>query len=487
MRKPIIMPTRPQAVNSQNMEFGYELIAILPYAYYLHQRGLLKETISGIDTDCLYYFSPKHTCNPEERRWSNVFRAQHIPNVNIHRPVLDKRFSPPPLKEQYKNERFVFDKPIVCICNRVNKEWGREVINYFDIDCLTRLFEFLRNDYHIIYFNIRGKKGYYDGPEQIDISDYELAKSMGVTTIHDLQKQNPDLSFNHLQLMVMANSERFITMNGGYSILASYMGGTNIIYSKKCHELKPRVNSFYRWYHRFGGSRILHVNNYEDLFSRVNDLFIKKSPVLNIVMRACQRPRYFASAYKSIVNQSNKNINLIVGYHDNETQRYLIPYKINPVRYAAYAETIRPHSDSVNYGRAFPSNHYFNTLFRKAKDGWVMVLDDDDAFTTNDAAEKILSHITSEDDLILWRINIGGRMIPSDENFGKAPVVRDISSIAFCCHKKHLEGYVSEPYKRWDYRILSFLYKKLNPVWVDATYTKIQGETEGGGYKKDKA
>lgn len=479
-------PLRAQVVDSYNIEFGYELISALPYAYYLHQRGLLIESISGVDTSCLYFFSPKHRENNALRSWDNMKKAKSIPNIKIHRPVLDKYFSPPPLKEKYKNDRFVFDKPTLCICNRVNSEWGKGAINYFDAACLKKMFEALSSDYRIIYFNIRGKKEYYDGPEQMNIGDYELAADMGVSTIHDLHSQNPDLTFNELQLMVMANSERFITMNGGYAILASYMGGTNIIYSKECHELKTSVNSFYMWYNRFGGSRIVHIDNYGDLHSQVDTHFVKKVPTVNVIMRTCQRPRYFRSAYQSVADQTYPNVNLVVGYHDTETESYLTPYRIYPVKYLPYTESMPPKNDKSRYGRPFPSNHYLNILFKEAKDGWIFWLDDDDAFVSKNAVAQIMSQAKTDDDLLLWRMNNNGRIIPKDENFGNQPVAGDISAIAFAVHTKHIRDYFMEPYKLGDYRLINHLYNKLNPVWIDKVLTKIQGEAQGGGYRKDK-
>lgn len=481
--EPVPAELRKKIVNSFNVEFGYELISALPYAYYLHEKGLLEGTISGPDTKCLYYFSPQHSTNIVQRKWGNMTLAKGNANIRIHRHTLDPRFSPPPLKEVYKNDRFVFDKPTVCIFNRINKEWNKGIVNFFDIDFLRKTFEMLLPEYEVIYFNIRGKKALYDGPQPVDIGDYELAREMGVHLIHDLQEQNPDLSFNKLQLMIMANCERFLTMNGGYAILASYMGGTNIIYSKECQELKPEVNSFYRWYHKFGGSRIIHEDNYDAVLGRMNDLFINKSPLINIITRTCNRPNCFDVFYRSVKKQTYLNTNIIVGYHDDDAHKYLIPYKVLPVRYEQYVDEIVPKDDDTKYGRPFPSNHYMNYLLPEIKEGWVVFLDDDDSFTDKNSIQEIVSRITSEDDLLLWRIKVGDRLIPSDDNFGGTPQPRDISGISFCCHSKHLKGYESEPYRLWDYRIILHLYSKLNPVWIDKVLT---GMHKGPGYGKRK-
>ena len=41
-------------VNSENVEFGYEMISVIPYAYYLHTISKLTETISGIGSEPIY-------------------------------------------------------------------------------------------------------------------------------------------------------------------------------------------------------------------------------------------------------------------------------------------------------------------------------------------------------------------------------------------------------------------------------------------------
>ncbi len=480
------LPKEKVKVNSFNVEFGYELISALPYAYKLFQEGRLEETESGIDTAPFYYFSPKHTINPSMRGWGNMQFANDVPNIRIHNSDLDwSKFSPPPLKAHFKNARFVFNKPTICICNRINKEWGKGVINYFDIGCLEKLFNLLKEKYQIIYFNIDGKKEYYDGAVPEDIGDYELCKKHDVITIHDLQNKNDDLSFNELQLMVMANCERFITMNGGYGILASYMGGINIIYSKQCREIGPQVNSFYRWYHRFGGSRIIHAGTYNELFASVNQNFIDNKPLINILTRSHQRPNNFQVCHDSIKNQTYKNVNHIVSYDDEDTNKYLIPYKILPVNCVPKKGILKKETTPESeYGRPFPFNLYINKLKDHVSSGWIMGLDDDDKFYSDDGLEKIVSHITSENDLILWRVKIGETIVPSDVNFGKI-VVRDISGIGFLVHSKWYKDYQIEPYRRADFRLIKYLSKKLNTIWINEVFTQTQGNTCGMGIAKD--
>jgi hypothetical protein len=265
-----------KVVNSYLMEFGYELLSALPHAYHLYCKGKLDGTVSGVDTKPLYFFSPNHKEINEKRAFRNVVAAKNmgIPNTAIHRSELDwDQFRAVPFKEHYKDKAITFDKPTVCICNRYTTEWGSEPINYFDIPTLSKMFDMLKYKYQIVYIRVTEDK-YQDHEELKDLNEYETIFLDHPEVIPIETLINNDESYNEIQLRVFAGCERFITMNGGLGILASYFGGENIIYSKKGKELDARINSFNRWYYRLGGSFVTHVNNYEDLMSAIEKLFI---------------------------------------------------------------------------------------------------------------------------------------------------------------------------------------------------------------------
>ncbi len=64
-------------------------------------------------------------------------------------------------------------------------------------------------------------------------------------------------------MQIMASAKEFHTLNGGYSILASYFGGTNYIYTKptkdKTGRIRPTelVTGDFNYYHHFGNSKII--------------------------------------------------------------------------------------------------------------------------------------------------------------------------------------------------------------------------------------
>ena len=53
-------------------EFAFELLAVIPYAYWLHTQGRLDLTVSTADTRCLYYFSKHHEERPVPRRYARA-------------------------------------------------------------------------------------------------------------------------------------------------------------------------------------------------------------------------------------------------------------------------------------------------------------------------------------------------------------------------------------------------------------------------------
>jgi len=252
-------------VDSNQTEFGYELISCVPYAYWLHKNGGLQKVISCNDTKCLYFFTENHEEIYDSR---SEYKKPDVPNGNIHRAELDTRmWEPPPLNLHYKNDRFVWDKPICVVCNKY-KDDGRNPIG-LDTEFLEMIFKKLTPHHTVIYNRPLHKNITHDESGQIDIGDFKLIsdKFPQVIDINSLHRKNSDLSFNTLQLMILANGEKFISSQGGSSILCSYFGGTNIIYAYEGKEIE--CGSYKNWYHAFSGSKIVHAKSKEALYEAV--------------------------------------------------------------------------------------------------------------------------------------------------------------------------------------------------------------------------
>jgi hypothetical protein len=89
----------------------------------------------------------------------------------------------------------------------------------------------------------------------------------------DLYKENRGKArnFNHLQLMVYANCENFISTHGGTSVLASYFKGTNVILSKQGPE--HTFHCFEKLYPKLSGARIFHAKTDNELKQYINSQF----------------------------------------------------------------------------------------------------------------------------------------------------------------------------------------------------------------------
>ena len=466
-------------VDSCLHEFGYELLSALPYAKYLHSQGQLSGTISGVDTSCLYYFSPKHTEIKERRSWHNHGKANiaKLPNVNIHTPKYDfSKWENPGLKERYANDEFIFEKPIVCICNRKNIEWGKEAINYFSLGMLDTMFNMLKDKFQIVYFNIEGQKELYDHEQPISLGDYDFIKEKHpeVKVIHDLVGK---YSFNETQLRVFSNSEYFITMNGGYSILAAYFGGKNIIYTKKdgikhTREIGKDVNSFVRWYPKLSGQQIKVVYKENSLYDTIKYFFVDEIPTVNILTRTCKRPNYFDDCMKSIYNQTYKNINIIVSIDDKESDKYTVPHSCTSV-YVNKVERKDWHH--------FPYNNYLNEMYKHCYPGYIIHLDDDDQFTDNEAIEKA---VNTGGDMIIWKVQYSpDRVIPTKKWLEK-PDYADVCSNNYMFSTDLLP--VWKPKKGADYDAFCHIFDNAKNIhWWNEILTGLQ-DHPNYGQPKDK-
>ena len=246
-------------VNSHNIEFGYELIAVLPYAYWLHVNGKLEKTISGRDTECLYYFSPNHQEVVERRNWNNM-KKLNVPNKRIHVPQLDKsQWVPPDLKGFYMGS--VGINPDLVISNKYATEWGGPPVNFIDEDTLDKILN-KHKDLDFILYNRLNDPEFEDHATHHVLKDFEVCKNYkNVYTIQQLMVEHK-LNYNEIQVMAYAHCNNFISVQGGTSVISSYFGGKNTIYIKRGQELGC---GSYNWYKDLSGAEIKVVYKLKDL------------------------------------------------------------------------------------------------------------------------------------------------------------------------------------------------------------------------------
>lgn len=479
---------RKETINSFCCEFGYELLSVIPYAYHLHLQGKLENTISAFDTKSLYFFSPNHQEVNIQRSWESVkkLKSQGFPNIEIHKEQLDwSKFESPPYKEHYSDKKITFEKETLVIFNRHNNEWGKKPINFLNLPTLEALFSMLHEKYQVVYLNLNHDSRYFDHLPPVEFNDNEiLVKYPNVITFKDLQEKYSDLTINEIQLRLFAGCTKYISSNGGQLILSAFFGGENIIFSKETRELNPNVNSFYSWYHKIGGGLFQHVDNYESLIDLVKQKWVDDKPLVNILIRTSHRVNYFTDCVDSIYKQSYKNWNIIVGTDNEESYQYAKTVKGKTIKYNYSSLNVTPIRNNENYGNPFIYNLYMNDLQNEVKCGYILYLDDDDMLSSSNSLLTIVNHIKDENSFLMWRVKFPNRLVPSDVNFGKSPVVRDIDTVGFLFHHKYKQTW--EPYKRGDYRVAKKLFNLIpNKIFINQTLTELQRVFEGGNGKRD--
>jgi len=251
---------------SFNGEFAPELQFALPFAYWHFKNGTLKSTHSSKFTKELYFFSPEHHEDYTVRSNEGNYNFE-VPRILYSQDYDMKKWLPVPLKEQYQNNIYTYDKPILIIANRYNMEWDGPPISYYDIPTLEFIISTLKSKYTIIYNRPRPEHITTDNSDTYDLNEFEWLESNHpeVILMENLYKENKAKAnnFNHLQLMVYANASRFISVHGGTATLASYFGGINLIISKKGPE--HHFNCYQTLYPKFSGAKILHAKSDEEV------------------------------------------------------------------------------------------------------------------------------------------------------------------------------------------------------------------------------
>jgi len=259
-----------------NGEFAPEIMYVLPFAYWHYKNGTLKSTKSSKYTKELYFFSPHHEEAFDIRTTEGNYNFE-TPRILYSHDYDIWKWEPVPLKKTYANEIYIYDKPILIIANRYNMEWDGPPVSFLSIPVLDFIIGRLKKDYTIIYNRPNPKNITMDNSDIYDLNEFEwLAKDHPeVILMEDLFKENKANAnnFNHLQLMVYANANHFISTHGGTASLASYFGGINLILSVKGGE--HHFGCFHTIFPKLSGAKILHAKNDDEVHDYVEEYFVK--------------------------------------------------------------------------------------------------------------------------------------------------------------------------------------------------------------------
>tara|TARA_R100000908_G_C3746868_1_gene142047 strand:+ start:976 stop:1761 length:786 start_codon:yes stop_codon:yes gene_type:complete len=255
-------------------EFGFILMYFLPNAYSLHKQGRLGKTSSRLGTKTLFYFSDNHE---ELDKHDGTIFQYHFQCYDFNAPQFtQKDWEPPKLKEQYKNNEIVFDKPILTINNKNTQEWLQFPKNYLDASTLRNIFETFQEKYQIIYIRpFECSNVTKDNNQNVmDIGDEQvLSEFPNVIWIKDLYDDTKD-SYNELQFKILANSDKHISPAGD-CVIPAYFGGDLLIYkSPNAPSANRGVWDTNSWLRLLSDSNILSFTNYNSLLLKAKELWL---------------------------------------------------------------------------------------------------------------------------------------------------------------------------------------------------------------------
>ena len=98
-----------------------------------------------------------------------------------------------------------------------------------------------------------------------------LEKYPKVHSIYDFMKDH-NYGFNEAQCVILANSNKHISVSGGTAVLSSLFKGDNIIYTSDIElnrNLERGVWKTDSWLKRLSGSKIYGITNYTDLMQLI--------------------------------------------------------------------------------------------------------------------------------------------------------------------------------------------------------------------------
>ena len=207
--------------------------------------------------------------------------------------------------------------------------------------------------------------------------------------------------------------------------------------------------------------------------------------LVNILTRTSGRPNYFAENTSSVKEQTYPHVRHIVCADDDESYEYAKGSASSIIRVER-----KPKREKYGFRHA-PYNLYCNDLMDEVSEGWVMFLDDDDIFIDKHSLAKIMKHAKDEDDLLIWKIQFPGVIIPGPA-FGKAVFPTQIDANCYMFHSKHIWAAQWDEVKESDYRVANKLSSILNIKWINKVLTKvnqtkaIHGLGGGFGMREDK-
>lgn len=211
--------------------------------------------------------------------------------------------------------------------------------------------------------------------------------------------------------------------------------------------------------------------------------------LINILIRTTgKREESFNRCLQSVVNQTHKNVRIIVSYDCDTVPSYIpqcLTAEISGVHYDSQdlidntfqividqnlIEIIKVRKQPSLYGY----NLYCNDLKSQVTDGYLLYLDDDDTFVDNRSLERIVPHLR-EDKVIICQMIRGYRVKP---RYGEIESGK-IGMPCFLLHAKHKDVAMFDDSSNADYKFIAEICSKLPHKFVPIVVVRSDKRSYG--------
>lgn len=208
------------------------------------------------------------------------------------------------------------------------------------------------------------------------------------------------------------------------------------------------------------------------------------NPVINILTRTSKRPNYFKNCFESVKNQTYQNINHIISVDNDETEEYVKLYTDNYIRVVPTTIEI-PELDETKIRRPAKYNLYLNDLKSQVKEGYIMILDDDNKLINNNVILQLVHLLNENDnvDVLFWKFKLSNnRIIPRQDLFDRKKIIInefDMNSFMFNINFNNL---MFDYWSGGDFYFGNQLIKIINKsIWINNILTTTQRTSGKGG------
>lgn len=202
------------------------------------------------------------------------------------------------------------------------------------------------------------------------------------------------------------------------------------------------------------------------------------------------RPNYFRRFYSSVRMQTSNDYRIIVSCDCDESLDYLLGYDDLYIVRVKRSDPSKMKEVEVVDGVSTtpaPWNKYFEQMYPLLRSGFVLHIDDDSAFATNNAVARILNVADGPDSLVMYRmLHPNNTLIPPGGQLLAPPKPGMISGSCFVAH--HSKMFLA----RWgtrsfgDYRTAVEFYKHIpNKRYIEDILVRSQRPKMNGLGRRD--